>query len=107
MTIDFTGVAATRATRQVAAMMEQAGLRPHYGPDGAKPYRGATTIIIDEGGRAGVFGAVLVGARTGKILRAVICYGNDADPLRLDGYEAVRRNISSLLTLKRSVGTVA
>lgn len=98
-TIDLTTVTTTRATEQVVAMLTRAGLKPHFGPDGSRPYRGAVEIRFDEGGVHGVFGVVLIGVRTGRILRGSIHYGNNSRPQKLNGYREVHPKVASLLAL--------
>lgn len=101
MSIDLIAISTTRATEQVVAMMEEAGLKPCFGPDGAKAYQGAVRIVFDESGRGGVFGVILIGSRSGRILRGEIYYGNDSAAHKLHGYWEVRRTIASLLERKR------
>jgi hypothetical protein len=104
MSIDLTAINTTRATEQVVAMMEAAGLKPCYGPDGTRPYQGAVRIVFDERGRSGAFGVILVGSRSGRILRGEFYYGNDSAAHKLNCYWEVRRAIAALLERKRGTG---
>lgn len=102
-TISLTGVTTTRATRQVIALLAEAGLNPHYGPDGAEIYEGTVKVLFDQGTRSGVFGAILIGAETGQITRGEIWYGNHSDRQLITGCADIRRHVTSLLALKHAV----
>ncbi len=106
--IDLTGVTTTSATRNVIALLGKAGLNPHFGPDGSKPFKGAVQLMFDEGGVNGLYGVLYVGARSGKILRASLYSGNgDRHGQRHVGYLSVRRAFSSFLAIKRACRNAA
>lgn len=74
------GLPATRVTRQLVSQAQTAGLRPHVQP----PYRGSYQVYLDAGGIDGLFGALVVGASTGRILRAYFTRGNYGVERRYD-----------------------
>lgn len=98
-TIDLTGIRTTAATRRIVDMLAEAGLDPQFTLSGPKPYRGAVTIVFDESGANGTFGAMEIGAHSGRILRTTIYYGNDSDAQRLKGYRETHPKVSSLAYL--------
>lgn len=100
-TIDLTAITTTRATRHVITLMDTAGLHPHYGPDGARALDGAVRVFFDEGGRGGVFGAIVIGAESGQIVRGEIWYGTDSERQPIRGCQDIRRHLMSLLALQR------
>lgn len=93
MAMDLAPITTTRAVRQLVALMEQEGLAPTYGPEGPTPYRGSVRICFDEGGNNGRFGVILIGARSGKVVRGEIHHGNTARPRLVNGYEKVRQTL--------------
>ena len=71
----------------VSRLAVRAGLCPAMR---IKPYRGAREMFLNGPGREGAFGAVEVGARTGRVLRAVVTVGWDGPTVRATGYLQVR-----------------
>jgi hypothetical protein len=101
--IDFTAISATRATRQVITLMDEAGLNPHYGPEGAEAFDGTVRVFFGDDGCDGVFGAVLIGADSGQIVRGEIWYGSRADRQPIAGCADIRRHVLSLIAVRRVV----
>jgi hypothetical protein len=93
------GVAATAVTRQIVGRAAAAGLRPHLGQPVI--YCGAYRVLVNAEGVDGLFGAVYVGARTGRILRAYLTHGNHGQEKRYDKVAAVRTVIQSWAALQR------
>lgn len=88
---------ATLATRQVTAHAIRAGLKPQ--PEGVT--RGSYRIVVDAGGRDGLFGCIYVGARTGRILRAFLMHGNNGVERRHDDVAEIRTVITSWYALTK------
>jgi hypothetical protein len=63
---------ATTVTRQLIKLAEAGGLHPRIGGTG----HGAVQIVLDGHGRDALFGAIYVGTRTGRVLRAYLTHGN-------------------------------
>lgn len=94
------GRPATRATRQVIALADRAGLRPH--PDPSPPRHGRYRVLVDSGGRRDcLFGAIYIGARTGRILRAWLTHGSQGQERRYDTVADIRAVIRSWAALHR------
>jgi hypothetical protein len=94
------GVRATAVTRQIIALAERGGLRPRADEDG--PRHGRVRIVVNGPGADAIFGAIYVGARTGRILHAVLTHGNHGEEKRYDDVASVRAVLTSWLALQRS-----
>lgn len=96
------GIPATAPTRQIIALAEAGGLRPHV--DGSQ--HGAARIVVIGPGRNALFGAIYVSTTTGRVLRAVLTHGNWGQEKRYDGVAAVRAVLTSWLaaTSRRADG---
>ncbi len=82
------GVKTTAVTRRVVALAAAGGLRPHV--DGSGPRQGRVTIIVNGPGRDAIFGAIYVGAKTGRILHAMLTHGNGGQEMRYDSVADIR-----------------
>jgi hypothetical protein len=82
----------TPVTDQIFKLAETAGLRPYW----AAPYGNSREIRFDPGGPAGPFGTILVGLRSGRILRATIVYGSDGPSKSYQGAVAVRNALKAI-----------
>ncbi len=89
------GVRATAATRQVVALAAAGRLRPHL--DGTVPTRGRVRIVVNGPGQDALFGAIYVGAQTGRVLHAVLTHGNNGQEKRYDGVASIRAVLKSWL----------
>jgi hypothetical protein len=94
------GVRATVVTRQIVALAEAGGLRPHV--DEAGPRQGRVSIILNGPGRDAIFGAIYVGEKTGRILHAMLTHGNGGEEKRYDNVADIRRVLTSWLAICRS-----
>ncbi|WP_435060391.1 hypothetical protein [Streptomyces sp. bgisy060] len=84
-TIDLTGV--TAYTAGIVRLAQAKGLRPAWGQPRGRTRR----IVLDAVGPHGVFGSIVIGRSSGKVLRAEVIHGNDARvPRRAKGTNAVR-----------------
>ncbi|MFF4155181.1 hypothetical protein ACFYZU_33855 [Streptomyces sp. NPDC001651] len=84
-TIGLTGV--TAYTASIVRLAEKRGLPPTWGQAHGRTRR----IILDAVGPHGVFGSIVIGRSSGKVLRAEVIHGNDAKvPRRATGTNAVR-----------------
>jgi hypothetical protein len=83
---------ATTVTEQIMKLAEQAGLRPIW----RGRYGGIREILLNAPGEAGVFGVIEVGARSGKVLRATLHYGNGGRTQKLTGAVEVRAVLKEL-----------
>ena len=86
-TIDFTSV-----TARTIAALDAKGLRPMV----TRPYRGSVEVAFSGPLSTSPFGAVVVGAETGRILRASVTYGNAGRTVRITGAPAVAATIKAL-----------
>jgi len=93
-------VRATAVTRQIIALAEQGGLRPRADED--SPRHGRVRIVVNGPGPDAIFGAIYVGARTGRILHAVLTHGNYGEEKRYDDVASVRAVLTSWLALQRN-----
>lgn len=82
----------TTVTDQIVKLAEQAGLRPHWG----ETYRGVRELLLNGEGVRSPFGTVRVGARSGRVLRAQIVYGNGGPVRNYAGARQVRAALKSL-----------
>lgn len=88
------GLVTTTVTRHVLKTAQQRGLRPQRRDDGDLSY---ARVVLNQKGIEGTFGAIYVGRRSGKILRAVLYRGNsDAVGRRYVGARAVAAAIREL-----------
>ncbi len=87
------GVVMTRVTAQVVALAARLGLDPQV----RDAYRGAVEVHINGHGADSPFGMITVGARSGRILRASIRYGNNGANRTYTGAVEVRQ---ALLVLR-------
>lgn len=65
-------IKATAPTRQILALAEEGGLRPHV--SGSK--RGLARIVVNGEGYGSLFGAIYVSKTTGRVVRAYLTHGN-------------------------------
>jgi hypothetical protein len=79
----------TATVERIAAAATTAGLKPHTR---AQAYRGVVEMLFDdECGPDGTFGHVEIGARSGRVLRGFIRFGNDGEHIEFtDGRHAAR-----------------
>jgi hypothetical protein len=95
----FTGShPATRVTQQILGSAESAGLRPWLSA-GSRP--GSYRVMVDAGGRDGLFGCIDIGARTGRILRAYLTHGNHGTERRYETVAEIRTVIQSWAAVSR------
>ena len=94
---DLDNYTATSVTRQIVALAKAAGLRPKIEPERRRSYR----IVVDAPGTDGLFGAVTVGAETGRILYAHLTHGNDGQERRYDAVAEIRSVFKSWAALRR------
>jgi hypothetical protein len=68
----------TGGTDQLVTYAEAAGLRPtvQVDRDGRTTYAGTYKILLNGEGVDSPFGGILVGAKTGRILRGSLTFGN-------------------------------
>jgi hypothetical protein len=93
------GPPATRVTRQVIALALAAGLNPRL--DTAAPRHGRYRVIVDSGGRRDcLFGAIYIGARTGRIRHAHLTHGRWGQERRYDTVAEIRAVIQSWAALR-------
>jgi hypothetical protein len=95
------GVRTTTVTRQVVALAAAGGLQPRV--DGPGPRQGRVRIIVNGPGPDAIFGAIYVGAQTGRILHAVLTHGNSGQEKRYDTIADLRAVLTSWLALHRHV----
>lgn len=57
-------------------------------------YRGGTEILVNGHGRDSVFGVIVVGRTSGRVLRAHLRFGNDGDEITRHGLAEVRELVS-------------
>lgn len=63
----------TAAVERITAAAVRAGLNPHC----TRPYRGTIELNLDAGqGPDSPFGVVVIGAHSGRVLRASLRHGN-------------------------------
>jgi hypothetical protein len=83
---------ATSYTRGIYHLAEAAGLRPQW----RRAYRGVCTLALNGEGTDTVFGAVQVGARSGRVLRGQFIHGNGGPVENASGAVAVRRALAAV-----------
>jgi hypothetical protein len=90
--LDLNGL--TAYTVGILRRAHAAGLRPVWG----QPRGNARRIVLNGPGPHSAFGSLTIGAKTGKVLRAEIVYGNDPDArvVVAAGANAVRDVIGGL-----------
>ena len=98
MTSILDGYAATTVTAQIIDLADRAGLRPRIDRYGVR--HGIYRVMINAPGRDGLFGAIYVGAKTGRILRANLTHGNAGQEKRYNGVAEVRAVIKSWAALE-------
>lgn len=94
---DLDNYTATAVTRQIVALARAACLRPEIDPSGA--WRNAYRVIIDAPGVDGLFGAITIGSRTGRILYAHLTYGNSGEEKRYETVAEIRAVFKSWAAL--------
>lgn len=90
---------ATRGTRSILAIAEQAGLAPHLDEDGAAGRDGVARVVVSGPRASSLFGAIYISARTGAVLRANLTHGNHGVERRYTGAGEVRTVLSSWLAV--------
>ncbi|MFE7531146.1 hypothetical protein ACFU7Y_36370 [Kitasatospora sp. NPDC057542] len=89
---------ATHFTEQVFALAAEAGLHP----TSSKPYRGAWRIYLDaKAGPQSLCGSIMVGARSGRILRAQLVHDGGAKVANHTGAVQARQ---ALVAYANSIG---
>jgi hypothetical protein len=83
----------TAYTDRTIAYAAQAGLRPEE----SGTYRGAVAVNLNGSGEHATFGTIVVGTKTGAVLRATLTYGNHGSTQKFEGARAVRRAIKALV----------
>jgi hypothetical protein len=97
---DLDNYTATAVTRQIVALAHVACLRPEIDPSGVS--RGTYRVIINAAGTDGLFGAITIGARTGRILHAHLTHGNWGEEKRYDAVAEIRTVFKSWAALQRT-----
>jgi hypothetical protein len=76
------------SVQKVITRAAQLGLEPCIGADS---YRGAYRVILNgRGGTWTGFGAIFIGASSGRILRASLTFGNDGQTVRYTGHRGAQ-----------------
>jgi hypothetical protein len=83
----------TAYTDRTIAYAAQAGLRPAEG----RTYRGAVTVSLNGRGEDATFGSIVVGTKTGTVLRATLTDGNHGSTREFEGPLAVLRAVKALV----------
>jgi hypothetical protein len=90
----------TRTVEVVTRHAMAAGLRPYTslrnGGPGRPVYRGQLMLVVNGSGHDSVFGAIFIGARSGKVLRSTLRFGNDGPTRRYVGPRDVLAALRSL-----------
>ena len=73
------------SARRLISRAAELGLEPAV----QVSYRGSHAVILDGRGPWAGFGALYIGARSGKVLRAVLTWGNTGPTTRHVGYRSV------------------
>ena len=92
------GFPATSVTRQVIGLAVEGGLRPDPRPERR---RGLYRVVVDAGGRDGLFGCIDISERTGRIVRAYLTHGNHGTEQRIEDVAGVRAVIASWAAIQR------
>jgi hypothetical protein len=100
----------TRTVDLVTRYAMRAGLAPHTsltsGGPGRPTYRGTLVMILNGRGESSPLGTVTIGARTGRVLRATLSYGNNGPTWTYAGGMQVLAALRALAAGRRSdVGT--
>lgn len=82
----------TIVTDQIVKLAEQAGLRPTW----QDAYRGSRALHLNGEGQASPFGVIVVGANSGRVLRAEITYGNGGTVRRYRGARQVQAALKAI-----------
>ena len=82
---DENGARISASARRLISRAAQLGLEPTVRPS----YRGSHAVILDGRGSWAGFGALYIGARSGKVLRAVLTWGTTGPTTRHAGYRSV------------------
>jgi hypothetical protein len=85
-------------TRQLIALAEAGGLRPHVDPGRSK--HGRVGIIVNGEGRDALFGVIYLSARKGTVLRAFLTHGNWGEQKRYDTVAEIRSVLKSWVALQ-------
>lgn len=106
MTVVTTPVTQTVEVATRYAM--DAGMRPRTnlrsGGPGRPIYRGSLQLVVDAPGRNSAFGAVYIGARSGRIVRGCITFGNNGPTRHYTGARAVLAALRALAALQTNLG---
>jgi hypothetical protein len=95
--------APTKPARWILDRAEQLGLRPKLDPTA---YRGSWRVTFSGTGEWSGFGGLYIGARTGRILRASLTFGNDGPTRRYKGHYGAHTLLRDYTTwLSRESGT--
>lgn len=90
----------TAAAQRLVNRAEQLGLRPEVRP----AYRGIVQVALNGCGPESGFGALYIGARSGKVSRLVLRWDNDDARHTLDvrhrGYLAARAALEAYASVK-------
>jgi hypothetical protein len=100
-TAELADLNTTVASRGILSLADVAGLNPHLDEDGVQGNCGVARVVVNGGGRNGLFGAIYLSVQTGQVLYANLTHGNRGEEKRYTGANEVRKVLASWLAVSR------